>query len=160
MDRLASAVGGNYFFGAPLLILDFGTAVTLNFISEPETPGGAPVYRGGAIMPGIRLAAQALYTGTSKLPSIELSDPDGVIGGTTAESIRSGLIFGYQGAITALIDQARQEIGGPCKVVATGGDAAWFKEKIPALEAVEPNLTLYGLRQIYGLNNNCPLQKQ
>ncbi len=159
MDRLANAVGGCYFHGAPLLILDYGTAVTLDYVAEPETPGSKPIYKGGAIMPGMRLAAEALGRGTSKLPTIDLVDPESVIGGTTVESIRSGLVHGYLGAITALVERAREEIGVECKVVATGGDALWFKDRMPFLHAANPDLTLYGLRQIYGLNNNCPLPK-
>ncbi|MBI1783888.1 type III pantothenate kinase [Candidatus Sumerlaeota bacterium] len=157
MDRLANAVGGNYFFGAPLLILDYGTAVTLDYVAASEPPGGKPVYKGGAIMPGLRMAAEALGRGTSKLPTIELIDPEKVIGGTTIESIRSGLVHGYLGAVTTLVDRARDEIGGDCRVVATGGDALWFKDRLPFLSAADPNLTLFGLRQIYGINNDCPL---
>ncbi len=159
MDRLANAVGGYYFFGAPLLIIDYGTAITLDYVAGPEPPESKPIYKGGAIMPGIRLAAEALGRGTSKLPTVDLIEPKGVIGGTTVESIRSGLIYGYLGGIAALVERAREEIGSACNVVSTGGDATWFKDKMPYLHAVEPDLTLYGLRQIYGINRNCPLQK-
>jgi type III pantothenate kinase len=108
-------------------------------------------------MPGIRLAIEALGRGTSKLPTIELTEPECVIGRTTVESIRSGLVHGYFGAISHLVERSREEIGVHCKVAATGGDAAWFKERMGFIHAVEPALTLYGLRQIYGINNRCPL---
>lgn len=157
MDRLANSVGGFYFYGAPLLTIDYGTAVTLDYLAKPEAPGKLPVYKGGAIMPGIHLAMQALGRGTSKLPLVDLSEPGRVIGGTTIESIRSGMVHGYLGAITALVDRARDEIGDPVRVVSTGGDALWFKDRMPFLHDAQPDLTLYGLRQIYGLNNDCPL---
>lgn len=159
MDRIANAVGGAFFWGSPLLILDYGTAITLDYVSAAERPGGKPVYQGGAIMPGIKLAAESLGRGTSKLPTIELTDPDSIIGHTTVESIRSGLVHGFIGAVTALVDRARDEVGGETRVVATGGDATWFKDRLPFLHAIEPALTLFGLRQIYGLNNDCPLPK-
>jgi type III pantothenate kinase len=157
MDRLANAVGGHFFHGAPLLILDYGTAVTLDYVAPPAGGKSKPIYMGGAILPGIRLAAESLGKGTSKLPTIDMKDPDRVIGRTTVDSIRSGLVHGYTGAIATLVERAREEIGHPCRVVATGGDAHWFKEKMPFQHAVEPALTLYGLRQIYGINNGCPL---
>lgn len=159
MDRLANAVGGVYFYGAPLLILDFGTAVTLDYVAAPDPPGEKPIYRGGAILPGLNLAAESLYRGTSKLPIVDLTEPRSVIGGTTANSIRSGLFFGFQGAITTLIERAREEIGQACRVVATGGDAARFRDRLNMPIEVQADLTLYGLRQIYGLNKGCPLPR-
>lgn len=157
MDRLANAVGGHLLYGTPLLILDFGTAITLDFIDEPEPPQMKPIYRGGAILPGIEMAAEALARGAAKLPPVELREPRSVIGRTTAESIRSGLVVGFQGAIKTLVDQACEEIGKTVSVVSTGGDALHLREQMPYLQAVEPALTLIGLRQIYGLNNDCPL---
>lgn len=157
MDRLADAVGGYLLHGAPLLVLDFGTAITLEYLAEPESENGLPIYRGGVIMPGIELAAEALARGTAKLPPIDVSKPAELIGRTTVESIRSGLINGYLGAIESLVKRAKEEIGFIGKVVATGGDAVRLREHMPYVDVVEPNLTLYGLRQIYGINHNCPL---
>ena len=158
MDRLANAVGGVHLHGAPLLILDYGTAITLDYVSAAEAPGMKPVYEGGAIMPGMEMAAEALARGTAKLPGIDISDAGPIIGKTTVQSIRSGLIHGYLGAVRTLVESAQAEIGHACKVVGTGGDSARYKEKMPFLHAIEPDLTLYGLRQIYGINNNCPLK--
>lgn len=159
MDRLANAVGGVYFYGPPLLILDFGTAVTLDYVASPDPPGSKPIYKGGAILPGLRLAAESLYTGTSKLPIVDLAEPRSAIGGTTVNSIRAGLFFGFQGAISALVERAREEIGSACRVVATGGDASWFRNRLNFPLEVQTDLTLFGLRQIYGINNGCPLPK-
>lgn len=157
MDRLAAAAGGYYFFGAPLLVLDYGTAITLEFVDEPIKPGGKPVYRGGVIMPGIKLAAEALAQGTAQLPPIDITEPGRLIGKTTVESIQSGLINGYLGAVESLVEKAQEEIGKACRVVSTGGDAVRLHKFMPYIHAVEPDLTLFGLRQIYGINNNCPL---
>jgi type III pantothenate kinase len=157
MDRLANAVGGHHLYGFPLLILGFGTAITLEYLAPPADGDPRPVYRGGIIMPGIQLAADALARGTSKLPLIDVSQPAQLIGRTTVESIRSGLVNGYLGAVETLIARAREEIGLECTVISTGGDAMRFAEQLPFVHDVEPDLSLYGLRQIYGINNNCPL---
>lgn len=157
MDRLADAAGGFYMYGAPLLILDFGTAITLEYIAPPKNEGAMPVYMGGAIMPGIEMAAQALAKGTARLPQVPLTEPEHVIGRTTTESIQAGLLHGYYGAINTLVERSKEEIGQACDVIATGGDALNLRRHLPFLRAVEPDLTLYGLRQIYGLNFNCPL---
>lgn len=157
MDRLANAVGAHYFYGAPVMVLDSGTAFTLDYLARPARKGHLPIYLGGAIMPGIEMAAEALVRGTARLPRIALSEPGRVLGRTTAESIQSGLYHGYMGAILTLVERAREEIGQACPVVATGGDALNLRAHLPFLSAAEPDLTLYGLRQIYGLNHDCPL---
>lgn len=155
MDRLANAAGAYYFFGAPVLVLDFGTAITLDYLEPNDHPEKLPIYRGGAIMPGIELAAESLSKGTALLPKVDLVEMRNVIGRTTEESILSGLHHGYLGAIGTLVERAREEIGMACKVVATGGDALGLKSHMPYLHAVEPYLTLYGLREIYGRNFDC-----
>ncbi len=157
MDRLANAVGGYHLYGAPLLVLDYGTAITLDYLSAPEGKDPLPVYQGGIIMPGIQLAAEALARGTAKLPTIDVTQPTQLIGRTTVESIRSGLVNGYLGAVESLVHRAKREIGIDCRVIATGGDAERLRDLMPFIDAVEADLTLLGLRQIYGLNNGCPL---
>jgi len=116
-----------------------------------------PIYMGGAILPGIEMAAAALVRGTAKLPRVALVEPGRVIGRTTAESIQSGLMHGYLGAISTLVERAREEIGQAVRVVATGGDSLNLQKHLPFLHAVETDLTLYGLRQIFGLNNECAM---
>jgi type III pantothenate kinase len=157
IDRLANAVGAHYFHGAPVLVLDFGTAITLDYLAAPRHDEHMPVYVGGAILPGIEMAAEALVRGTAKLPRVPLIEPTGVIGRTTAESIQSGLTHGYLGAISTLVERAREEIGQAVRVIATGGDALNLHQHLPFLHAIDPDLTLYGLRQIYGINHDCPL---
>lgn len=160
MDRLANAAGAYYFLGAPILVLDFGTAITLDYVGPAPRSERMPVYLGGAIMPGIEMAAEALASGTARLPRVPLAEPRRAIGRTTAESIQSGLMHGYLGAIQTLVERAREEIGLACPVIATGGDALNLRAQLPFLSSVEPDLTLYGLRQIYGLNHNCPLPER
>jgi type III pantothenate kinase len=157
MDRLANAAGALYFFGAPVLVLDFGTAITLDYLAAPRSAEDLPTYKGGAILPGLEMAAQALARGTARLPQAPLFDPGTVIGRTTVASIQAGLVHGYQGAITTLVERAREEIGSAVTVVATGGDALNLKNQLPFIQSADPNLTLYGLRQIYGINHGCPL---
>ena len=157
MDRLANAVGACRLFDAPIMALDFGTAVTLDYVAAPGDGADAPVYVGGAILPGIEMSADALFQGTSKLPRVSRVEPvPRVLGRTTVESIRAGLIHGFVGAITMLVERAREEIGMACRVVATGGNALDFQPHLPFLHAVEPHLTLYGLHHIHGLNRNDP----
>lgn len=160
MDRLANAVGAHHFFGAPVLVLDFGTAITLDYLAAPRRAEHLPVYVGGAILPGIEMAAEALVRGTAKLPRVPLAEPGRVIGRTTAESIQSGLLHGYLGAIGTLVERAREEIGQAVPVVATGGDALNLQAHLPFLHAIEPELTLFGLRQVYGINHDCPLPRR
>jgi type III pantothenate kinase len=157
MDRLANAAGGFLLHGAPLLILDFGTAITLEYLAPPDVEGGRPIYAGGAILPGLDMAAEALARGTAKLPQVEIADPGVVIGRTMVHSIQSGLVHGYIGGIGSLVDRARAQIGRRVKVVATGGNAEQFHSIMPFVDAVEPVLTLFGLRQIYGINHGCAL---
>lgn len=160
MDRLANSVGAHYLFGAPIMVLDFGTAITLDYLAAPKHPEHMPIYMGGAILPGIELAAEALVRGTARLPRVPLMEPGHVIGRTTAESIQSGLSHGYFGAVYTLVERAREEIGEMVRVVATGGDALNLKDHMPFLHAVVPDLTLVGLRQIFGINQDCPLPKR
>jgi type III pantothenate kinase len=112
---------------------------------------------GGAILPGIEMAADALARGTARLPKVPLSEPRRVIGRTTIESIQAGLAHGYLGAIGTLVERAREEAGTAVPVYATGGDALNLRAHLPFLAGTEPNLTLIGLRQIYGINHDCPL---
>lgn len=160
MDRIANAVGASHFYGAPVMVLDFGTAITLDYVA-PAPPGETqPVYLGGVILPGIEMTAEALSRGTARLPQVRITEPHRVIGRTTAESIQSGLVHGSIGAISMIIERAREEIGQACPIIATGGDALDLMEHLPVIQAVEPELTLLGLRQIYGLNRNCPLPRR
>jgi type III pantothenate kinase len=145
-DRILNALGARTIHGTPCIVVDFGTATTFDAISREGD------YLGGAIAPGLGIAAEALFSRTAKLPRIELTAPPAAIGRNTVHAMQSGLVLGYVGLIEGLVARIRTELGGRAKVVATGGMAHILAEQTPAIEAVDPMLTLEGLRMIYELN--------
>jgi type III pantothenate kinase len=139
-DRLADAVGGIARYGAPLIVVDFGTATTFNIIT-PQSE-----YLGGVIMPGLEMSADALFQKTSRLPRVAVAPPEKVIGRSTFEAIASGIVWGTIAAIDGLADKIRAELGLPeCRVVATGGNAATLSSHSRVISEVNPDLTLYGI---------------
>ncbi|MBR2288660.1 MAG: type III pantothenate kinase, partial [Clostridia bacterium] len=112
--------------------------------------GGA--FLGGAICPGIKLASEALGSGTAKLPRFELAKPDHVIGRTTLANLQSGMFYGYVGLVQNVIYKIKQELGKPATVVATGGMAQMIADESRAIDHVDGSLTLKGLRLIYERN--------
>jgi type III pantothenate kinase len=145
-DRILNALGARRIHGTPCIVVDFGTATTFDAISRE----GA--YVGGAIAPGLGIAAEALFSRTAKLPRIELTAPPAAIGRNTVHAMQSGLVLGYVGLIESLVARIRTELGGYAKVVATGGMAHILAEQTSAIETVDPMLTLEGLRLIFELN--------
>jgi type III pantothenate kinase len=149
-DRLVNAVAGFAAFGGPLLIIDFGTATTVDAIDHR----GA--YLGGAIAPGIGISLEALVSRTAKLPRIEMAVPQNPIGDSTLESMRSGLYYATLGGIKELMAQLGRELkrrdGRQPKVLATGGLSYWLPTRELGIHAVLPDLTLEGLRLIYERN--------
>ena len=145
-DRIANAVAALEEYGAPVITIDFGTATTFGVVDE----GGA--FLGGAICPGIKLASEALGSGTAKLPRFELAKPDHVIGRTTLANLQSGMFYGYVGLVQNVIYKIKQELGKPATVVATGGMAQMIADESRAIDHVDGSLTLKGLRLIYERN--------
>ena len=145
-DRVADAVAAYHKYGGPVIVVDFGTATVLDAIS------GDGVYLGGAIAPGIGIAAEALFARTSKLHRVELLAPPTAIGKNTVDSMQSGLIFGYVGLVEELVRRFQKELGEKARVIATGGLASIIAKETPVLETVDPNLTLDGLRLIHQMN--------
>lgn len=145
-DRIAAAVAGFEKYGGPLVVVDFGTATTFDAVS----PKGE--YLGGAIAPGIQIAAEALYLRTAKLPRIEIAKPRKAIGRTTVASMQSGLYNGYIGLVANIIAEFKQELGGEPKVVSTGGFGLQMSPEIKAIDFIDPHLVLEGLRIIYERN--------
>ncbi len=142
-DRIVNAVAAYDKYQSSLIVIDFGTATTFDAIS----PRGE--YLGGAISPGIHIAAEALFMKASKLPRVELFEqPDTVIGKDTAGSIKSGLIFGYAGLVDGMVERMAAEMESRPRVIATGGLAPLMRHVSGTIEAVEPLLTLEGLRLI------------
>jgi type III pantothenate kinase len=145
-DRVVDAVAAQNLYGKPVIIIDLGTATTFDVVSKEGD------YLGGAIAPGIVIATEALYTRTAALPRIGLSRPKQVIGKNTISAMQSGIIFGYIGLIEGIVQRIEQELGSKAKVVATGGQAYLLAEEIPAIDVINPDLTLIGLRLIYAMN--------
>jgi type III pantothenate kinase len=147
-DRITAAVAAFEKYGGPLIVLDFGTATTFDAISAKGE------YLGGAIAPGIRISAEALYLKTAKLPRIEIRKPKRAIGRTTVSSMQSGLYFGYIGLVTNTIREIRKELGGSARVIATGGFGGQVVPELAEIEAYEPDLVLEGLRIIHERNRD------
>ena len=145
-DRIANAVAAYEEYGAPTIFIDFGTATTFGVIDE----GGA--FLGGCICPGIKLASEALVSGTAKLPRFELTRPERVIGRTTLTNLQSGMYYGYVGLVRNIVRNIKQELGREATVVATGGMAVMVAEDSKVIDKLDGLLTLKGLRLIYERN--------
>jgi type III pantothenate kinase len=144
-DRIANAVAAYDLYGGPSIVVDFGTANTIDAISEKGE------YLGGAIFPGIEIAMDALFARAALLRRVELVPPKNVIGKSTIESIQSGAIYGFSGQVDALVDRFIAELG-ECTVVATGGLAELIMEFSRTIQHHEPWLTLHGLRIVFERN--------
>ncbi len=141
-DRLCDAVAAFALYGGPCLVVDFGTAVTWEVVSERGE------YLGGVIAPGPGITADALFGRTAKLPRVALEPPPRVIGKGTVDSIQSGLFYGYLGLVDGITRRVLAELPG-ARVVATGGFAATIAAHSELIEHVEPDLTLVGLRLLW-----------
>lgn len=141
IDRVANAVAARDLVGGPAVVVDFGTATTYDVLSAD----GA--YIGGAIAPGVWIAAEALFQRAAKLPRVDLVRPPHAIGTSTAAAMQSGLVFGFAGQVDALVTRIRSELGAPdAPVLATGGLARLVAEETAVRPRIEPWLTLYGIR--------------
>lgn len=148
-DRLVNAVSAVHKYGKPLIIVDIGTATTFDAIDA------AGAYQGGAIFPGIKVAMEALFLKASKLPRVDIDRPEHAIGKTTVQSMQSGAVRGYVGALTGIITDIQRELGGQARVVATGGMGRMMAAYCDLIDEVDPNLTLEGLRLIYENNRQA-----
>jgi type III pantothenate kinase len=144
-DRIVNALAAFTRFGGPCVVVDFGTATTFDCVSDQGE------YVGGAIAPGLQVAARALFEHTARLPLVELVAPNAAIGKNTVESVQSGLIFGYASLIDGMVERIAKELGHPT-VVATGGLAPVVIEECKTVDHHEPWLTLEGLRLVFEKN--------
>ncbi len=139
-DRLANAIGVSSRHGAPAIVIDFGTAVTFDVVSA------GPAYCGGVIAPGLGAMQDYLGRRTALLPRIELDEPASAIGKSTVQAMQAGAVFGYRGLVREILARLRAEMQGEPAIVATGGDAELIARGLPEIGAVDPDLTLEGLR--------------
>jgi type III pantothenate kinase len=145
-DRIVNAVAGIEQYGTPLVVVDFGTATTFDYIDA------SGVYLGGAIVPGIGISTEALYQKAAKLPRIELTKPKTVIGRNTVAAMQAGIIFGYAGQVDGIVRRICKEFNVQPRVIATGGLAELIAGETETIEKVDPLLTLEGLRIVYERN--------
>jgi len=145
-DRIADAAAAVHFYGAPAIIVDFGTATTFNVITEDCE------YLGGAIAPGVLTAADALTEHTSRLPKIDVMRPPSVIGRNTVHAMQSGLYYGYVAMVEGMIARIKIEMTGKIKTIATGGLAELIAQETKVFDVISPWLTLDGLRILWEMN--------
>ena len=146
-DRIANAVAAYELYGGPCITIDFGTATSFGVISEKGE------FLGGAICPGLKLAAEALTERAAKLPRFELVKPESVIGRNTVTNMQAGIVYGYIGQINYLVDRMKKELGAPnAKVIATGGLAVLVAGESNVIDVMDGLLTLKGLCLIHQKN--------
>ena len=145
-DRVVDCAAVQVKYGGPACVVDFGTATTFDAISRDGE------YLGGAIAPGIGIAAEALFARASKLYRVEIAPPARAIGTNTVAAMQAGIFFGYVGLVEGLVARFRRELGDDMKVIATGGLAEVVSLETPVIQYIDPWLTLDGLRIIYELN--------
>lgn len=145
-DRIVNAVGAIKEYGSPLIIIDFGTATTYCYINETSE------YVGGLIAPGIKISMEALYSKASKLPKIEIQQPENIIGLSTVEAMQSGMFYGYIGQVDGIIKRVKKEMSIEPKIIATGGLAQLLADGSEVIDIVDHHLTLKGLYIIYQRN--------
>lgn len=146
-DRIVDAVAAYELYGGPVLVLDFGTATTFDVVSKE----GA--FIAGITSPGIKLSANALWTGTARLPEIEIKKPASILAKDTITSMQAGLVYGYIGQTEYIIKKVKEELGvGDMRVVATGGLGKIIADETELIQVYDQDLTLHGLKIIYNKN--------
>jgi type III pantothenate kinase len=145
-DRLCNVIAGYKKYGGPLIILDFGTAITFDVVDADKT------YLGGAIMPGLETTMATLHAKAAKLPSVSLDFPKNVIGKNTIEHIQSGLMFGTASMVDGMVARIKKEIGEDARVIATGGLAPKIFDYTDSVEVIEKDLILDGLYYLWQMN--------
>lgn len=145
-DRICNAIAAIELYGPPLIVVDFGTATTFDFIDEKGD------YLGGAIAPGIGISTEALYSHAAKLPRIELSRPKSTVGRNPISSMQAGIIYGFAGQVDGIVWRMEEEFGYKAKVIATGGLAELISGESKTVQEINPMITLQGLLMIYERN--------
>ncbi len=142
-DRIVNAIAAYERVRSGVIVVDFGTATTFDCVSNRGE------YLGGVIAPGISLSAEALFAKAARLPKTEISKPPHVLGRNTVHAMQAGLVYGYVGLVDGIVERLQEEMGYPCAVLATGGEAPLIKPESKTIEEVDEHLTLEGLRILY-----------
>ena len=145
-DRIVNAVAAKERYGAPVIVVDFGTSTNYDVVS----PEGE--YVGGVLAPGIEVSMEALFARAARLVNVDFTAPDTVIGKTTVGGLQSGLVYGFAGQVDGIVGRIRDELGVDAPAVATGGLADLVAPHSRTIETVDPFLTLDGLRMVWELN--------
>jgi len=145
-DRVVDAYAAINLYGTPAIVIDFGTATTFDVISKNSE------YLGGVIAPGIGLSRDILHERTAKLPLVEIKAPMNIIGDSTVEAMRSGLVFGYASMVEGIIERLKKITGKKTKVIATGGYAKLIAKYARGIDIIDIDLTLKGLNLIWQKN--------
>jgi type III pantothenate kinase len=145
-DRLVNALAVYRRFKTNSIIIDFGTATTFDVVTDKGE------YRGGVIAPGVNLSMDALYEAAAKLPQVAIAKPDQVIGTSTIGAMQSGIYWGYVSMVEGLVRRITAQMNVKMKIIATGGLAPLFAAATGVIEQLEPDLTLYGLKEVYEIN--------
>ncbi|MDP9022770.1 MAG: type III pantothenate kinase [Actinomycetota bacterium] len=145
-DRIVNAVAAQQLYGAPSVVVDFGTATSFDVVSRDGR------FVGGAIAPGVQLSFEALVAKAARLPKVEIVTPRSVIGTSTVAALQSGVVYGAAGVVDAIVARIRGEVGGEATTVATGGLAPAVLEACTSIDHHDPWLTLKGLRLIWERN--------
>jgi len=145
-DRIVNTLAAHHLWGGPVVIVDFGTSTNLDVVSAKGE------FLGGALAPGIEISVEALAARAAQLRKVELVRPRSVIGKNTVEALQSGILYGFAGQVDGLVRRIVTELGGSATVVATGGLAPLVVEESETVQLHEPDLTLIGLRLVFGKN--------
>ncbi|MEK6274207.1 MAG: type III pantothenate kinase [Actinomycetota bacterium] len=145
-DRVVNAVAAKARYGAPCIVVDFGTSTNFDVVSAEGE------YVGGVLAPGIEISMDALFARAARLMRVDFTEPPSVIGKTTVHSLQSGLIYGFAGQVDRIVEEIRGELGTEARAIATGGLAEIVVPHARTIERIDPDLTLEGLRLVWALN--------